>query len=237
MEALKDKEMTFLEHLEELRRRILLALLGVFIASIVGYIFGKKIISFLGRPAGKLYFLAPPEAFLIRVKLALLVGIFLAMPFILYQLWLFVSPGLTDRERKMAFPLVALGTFFFYAGVLFALFVAFPIGIKVLLSFGGKELVGLLNASKYFDFLAVLVLIFGFLFELPVVVSFLTRLGVVDPRSLSKRRREIIVGIFILAAIVTPSVDFLTQLLLAVPLIVLFELSLLFGRIVKKENP
>lgn len=221
------KDMSFLDHLEELRRRIIWSLISIGVSGILGYIFGKEAITFLARPVGKLYFFSPPEAFLVRLKIALVVGIFISVPFLLYQLWAFIRPGLLEKERKYAFPLIVAGTVLFFLGASFAFFVGLPVGIKVLLSFGGENLVGLLNANRYINFALILVLSFALLFQLPIITVFLVKLGVIDPKSVRKRRREVILGIFIVVAIITPSVDMVSLLLLAIPLIVLFELSIL----------
>jgi len=168
------------------------------------------------------------------LKIAGAVGFVIAMPYLLFELWKFVAPGLTSQERKYAFPLIAIGTVLFYIGGTFGFFLVLPLGIKVLMGFGGKHLVGLINASRYFNFVIIFLLVFGLLFELPVIMFFLVKMGIVEPSTLAKRRREIIVGIFILAAVLTPSVDFITQLLLAIPLIILFEIGLLASKIGKK---
>ena len=231
---MKENEMTFLDHLDELRRHLLRGIVAVIIGGILGYILGNRVISLLSKPVGELYFFSPPEAFLIRLKVAGAVGFVIAMPYLLFELWGFVTPGLTPQEKKFAVPLVTVGTFLFYTGSSFGFFLVLPLGIKVLMGFGGEHLVGLINASRYFNFVIIFLLVFGLLFELPVVMFFLVKIGIMEPSTLAKRRREVIVGIFILAAVLTPSVDFITQLLLAIPLIILFEIGLLASRLGKK---
>ncbi len=222
----ESKEMSFLEHLEELRRRILISILFIAIASIFGYVLGKPALAFLSGPVGNLYFFSPTEAFVVRLKVAGVIGLFFSIPFLLFQLWLFIKPGLYQRERKYAFPLIFSGTVLFYLGALFALLVGLPIGIKVLMSFGGDALIGLINANRYINFALLLVVSFALLFQLPIVTIFLVKLGVIDPNSLKKRRKEVIVGIFVVVAIITPSVDMVSLLLMAVPLVILFEVSI-----------
>jgi sec-independent protein translocase protein TatC len=234
MEEVREKEMTFLDHLEELRRHILRGVSAIIVGAVLGYIFGTRIISLLSKPVGELYFFSPPEAFLVRLKVAGAIGFVIAMPYLLFELWRFVAPGLTSKEKKYAFPLVTIGTFLFYIGGGFGFFVVLPLGIRVLMGFGGEHLIGLINASRYFNFVIVFLLVFGLLFELPVIMFFLVKMGIIEPSTLARRRREVIVGIFILAAVLTPSVDFITQLLLAIPLIILFEIGLLASRFGKK---
>lgn len=220
------KEMPFLDHIEELRKRILVSLLFIGIASIFGYFLGKFVLSFLSRPIGKLYFFSPTEAFMVRLKVAGLIGVFISIPFLLYELWAFIKPGLFENEKKYSFPLIFSGTVLFYVGALFALFVGLPIGIRVLMSFGGDALVGLINANRYISFALLFILSFALLFQLPILTIFLVKLGILDPDTLKKKRREVIIGIFVVVAIITPSVDMVSLLLLAVPLVVLFEASI-----------
>jgi len=231
------KEMSFLDHLEELRKRILVSLLFIVIASILGYVLGKKALLLLSMPVAKLYFFSPTEAFLVRLKVAGVIGVFISIPFLLYELWLFIKPGLYEKERRYAFPLIFSGTILFYAGAFFALLVGLPIGIRVLMSFGGDALVGLINANRYINFALILVLSFAFLFQLPIVIIFLVKLGVLDPNTLKRRRKEVILGIFLVVAIITPSVDMVSLLLLAVPLVILFEVSIWASILFVRKNP
>ena len=235
-ERTEDREMSFLEHLEELRSRLIRAFLSVLLGSVVGYAFGQSLISFLGKPVGTLYFFSPPEAFLVRIKVALFAGLFLAMPYVLYQLWAFVKPGLTPRERSFALPLILSGTVLFYLGIAFALFLAVPFGLKVLLAFGGEGMQALIGAQNYFHFLLILLLAFGVLFQFPVVVVILTLAGVLQPETLKRQRRFVILGIFVAAAIITPSVDFITQLILAIPLWMLFEIAVFISSLIKRRR-
>lgn len=235
-ERTEDREMSFLEHLEELRARLIRSLLGILLGSILGYAFGKPLIAFLGKPVGTLYFFSPPEAFLVRLKVAFFTGLFLAMPYVLYQLWAFVKPGLTPGERALALPLIVSGTVLFYLGVAFGLFLAVPFGLKVLLAFGGEGMQALIGARNYFDFLLILLLAFGILFQFPVVVVILTLAGILNPETLKRQRRFVILGIFVAAAIITPSVDFITQSLLAIPLWLLFEIAVFISSFIKRRR-
>ncbi len=231
----EDKELTLWEHLEELRQRLIRVIIAILITGVIGYIFSDQIIYFLSKPVGKLYFFSPPEAFLIKLKILLFSGLFFSAPYMLYELWKFVEPGLLPHEKRYALPMILSGTVLFYVGIAFGLFIALPLGVKVLIQFGGKYMQGLFNAKSYFNFALLLLFSFGILFEFPVVIVFLSQIGVIDPYKLSRQRKYVIVGIFVVAAIITPSVDMITQLILAIPLIFLFEVSIFFSKLAKKK--
>ncbi len=231
-----DKELTLWEHLEELRTRLIRVTIAVVVTGIVGYIFSDQIIYLLSKPVGKLYFFSPPEAFIIRLKILLFSGLFFSAPYMLYELYKFVEPGLLPHEKKYSVPLIVSGTVLFYVGIAFGLFVALPLGVKVLVEFGGKYMQGLFNAKSYFNFALLLLFSFGILFEFPVVIVFLSEIGVIDPYKLSKQRKYVIVGIFVVAAIITPSVDMVTQSILAIPLIILFEMAIFFSKLARKRK-
>lgn len=222
----KRSRLSFVGHLAELRKRIIGVLVAVAVAGVVGYLVSGYLLEFLSRPIGRLYFFAPAEAFLARFKIGLILGIALVLPFILYQAWRFVEPALTGREKRFALPSICAGFFLFWGGVAFAYFLMVPMGMKVLLSFGTKNIVALMNVSKYINFILWMLFFTGVLFETPLVIFFLAKLGIIEPRTLRKHRKTAIVVIFIVAAVLTPSVDLVTMVILAVPLVVLFEASI-----------
>ncbi len=221
---------SFWDHLAELRRR-LLRMLAVFGAGLVlAYVVSPRLLSFLARPVGSLYFFAPAEAFLVRLKVAALAALLVTLPYHHWELWQFLKPALLPRERRPAWLFWWTALLLFYLGAAFALFLGIPVGLRVLLSFGGPGLQALLRAGDYVNFALLLVLAFGGLFEFPLLVVALTLLGLLDPAVLARHRREVIVGVFVVAAVITPSVDFVTQTLLALPLIILFEVGLWISR-------
>ncbi len=230
------KEMTFLDHLEELRKRLIRVVVVLILGAIGGYLLSDIMLKAITGPVGKLYFFSPPEAFLVRLKVSLVASLLIFLPYVLLELWWFVKPGLTESEKRMGFPLLTVSVLLFYLGFAFALFVVIPVGVKVLISFGGSTMESLFNASGYVNFVLMLILIFGLLFQFPILILFLAKIGLIEPETLRKRRREVIVGAFVVAAVVTPSVDFVTQTLLAVPLIILFELGLFATRFVKTSD-
>jgi sec-independent protein translocase protein TatC len=181
----------------------------------------------LSKPVGTLYFFAPTEALIVRMKLALAMGVGFASPVIFFQIWSFIVPALTKRERKYAIPTVVFSVILFLGGVAFAYFLVMPLGLKVLLSFGGPALKDLIGVQKYFTFVIWLLMACGIVFEMPVMIFFLTKLGVVGPVMLLRRWREAILIIFVAAAVVTPSIDGITQVILAIPLLFLYLVSIL----------
>lgn len=219
--------MPLLDHLEELRSRLIVCLGAVLVLSVVGYLLSDDILTFMTRPVGKVYFMGVTEAFTVKLKIALFFGLFTASPLIFYQAWRFVSPGLTSREVMWVLPVALAMSLFFVLGAAFCFYLVVPIGIKFLMSFGSESVEPLLSVSRYVSFVGWMTLAFGLVFEIPVVIFILGRMGVVSVATLRRNRRFVIVAILILAALVTPSPDAFSQLLLAVPLYLLFELSVL----------
>ncbi|MDR7544543.1 MAG: twin-arginine translocase subunit TatC [Armatimonadota bacterium] len=226
--------MTIVEHLEELRRRLLLAFAALGAGSVVGFLFVDRVLDFLVRTIGvdRIVFFAPAEALFVRLKIALFIGVFIGLPVILYQLWAFVAVGLTQSERRMVLLMLPPSLVLFVLGAAFGLFVIMPIGIRVLLSYQTQTLQPLLAIGPTLSFVIAFVLAFGGVFQVPIVVVFLARAGVVSPATLAGTRRYAIVAIVILAAVLTPGTDVVSQLLMAVPTYLLYELSIWMARLV-----
>jgi len=221
-------------HLEELRRRILICLAAVVTATFLAYAFSARIMTYLLHPVGKVVFTSPEEAFLAHINVSLFSGLILSCPFVLYHIWEFVSSGLKADEKKYLLIFGPLSLVFFVAGALFGYFVIVPIGIKFLLSFGNECISPMICIGKYLAFVCSLTLACGITFELPLAVLFLTKVGLVTPMFLSSKRRYAILVIFIAAAILTPP-DVMSQFLMAAPLLVLYEISILLSRIVYRK--
>jgi sec-independent protein translocase protein TatC len=232
----KVKVMPLTEHLEELRWRILKSLGSLILFAGIAFPLSPKIIDLLAEPVGEFYFFAPTEALFVRFKVAFVVGFAIAAPVILYQAWSFIIPALTKRERYFALPLVFFSTLLFGTGISFAYFILLPIAIKVLLAFGTENLKDLIGVSRYFTFVLWTIIGSGVVFELPVVIFFLTRLGLVTPRFLIRRWREAFLMILVLSAVITPSIDVVTQLLLALPLTILYLMSLVVSAMARPRN-
>ena len=218
--------MPLLAHLEEFRKRIFRAVIALVVGAIVAYFFSGRIIGFLTWPVDHLIFLSPPEAFVTHLKVALITGLALGSPYIIYQLWRFVRPALMKREARYIIFAVIFSTLFFLGGLAFALFVIMPIGIKFLLSFENARLSAEMSIDRYVTFVSHILFTSGLVFQLPVVLFFLTKLHIVNPRMLRKGRRVAIVLIVVAAALLTPP-DVFTQLLMVIPLLGLYELGIL----------
>ncbi|MCK4575828.1 twin-arginine translocase subunit TatC [candidate division WOR-3 bacterium] len=231
----KEKKMGLLDHLEELRKRILYSIVAVIVCAIIGYVVSEYVIAFITQPVENLVFLAPTEAFVTKLKVSLICGLFMALPVIFYHFWRFVKPALYLHERKYLMLAVFFSTFFFFSGVVFAFIVVIPVGLRFLLSFETDKLQATLSISNYITFITKILLAFGIIFQLPVVSFFLTKMRILKPQFLRKSRRVAIVLIFIAAALLTPP-DIFTQLLMAGPLIILFEISIWVSVFASRSN-
>ncbi len=226
-----EKVMSLVDHLSELRSRIFRALLAVAVGTAVGFLWIPNALDILTRPIGdrKLYFTSPGEAFFIELKLAFVIGIVLAMPVILYQVWAFISPGLTPDERRTARPWVPVALVFFAIGVALAWFVL-PYAMGFLLGFETSDLQALITADNYFGFVGSLFLGFGLTMEFPIVLVLFSKVGIITSQRLSRSRRYVVLGIAIAAAMVTPGGDIVSPLMLGLVMYGLYELSIVLVR-------
>ena len=230
----------FVPHLEELRRRLIVCAVFFAAASILSYFFTRQILDFLTAPLQhfhivNLYFQKPFEAFVIHLKAAAFSGLVLSLPVFFTQGWLFAAPGLYEKEKKIFPPLILISVVLFLTGIFFAYQFVIPWGLRFLLSYETDSLKPMLTSGPYFSFITATLFAFGLLFDFPLVVVALAALGIVQMDTLARLRRVIIVVIFIAAALLTPSPDPLSQLLLAAPLWVLFEISLFVGRFFERK--
>ena len=235
------EKMPFMEHLGELRVRIMRALIALLVGLGIALPFSERITDFLARPVTKLghklVFTAPGEAFWVQMKVALITGLFIAAPGILWQVWAFVAPGLYEHERKYALPFVVLGSLMFLAGGAFALFVVTPYAINFLLSYARSTLQPMITIQNHIDFMLKFTLAFGAVFELPLILTILSRIGVVNARMLAKNRKYAILGAFVAGAILTPTPDAFNQALMAGPLILLYEIGIVCARLFGGKRP
>ena len=237
-----EEKLPFTTHLEELRNRLVKCFIAMGVGFVVSFGFKEKLFQILVNPLIKvmeegdtLVYTGLPEAFFTYLKVSLLSGIMVASPFLLYQFWMFVAPGLYAKERRMMIPIVILSTFFFVGGSLFGYFVVFPFGFKFFLGFATETIRPLPSMIEYLGFSAKLLLAFGLVFELPLVLTFLARLGVVSVDFLKKNRKYAILLFFVGAAILTPP-DVITQVMMALPLMVLYEISIVGAKIFGKKD-
>ncbi len=238
-------EMPFLEHLEELRWRVLWSLLAVVVGSVAGLamVYYWDVLALLIRPGEELFgdqwrliYLAPTDAFFIFLKVSLTIGVVLASPIVIYQLWSFLSPALEKHEKRAIVPALYMGLVLFAAGVAMAYFIALPISLRFLVGFLTEFMEASWTATGYMGFVVKLLLAFGVVFELPVVVLILSALGLVTPTFLKRKRRHAIVIITILASLLSPGDVVMVTILMMVPLILLYEISILISAVMWRRR-
>ncbi len=234
-------EMPFYKHLDELRTRIIRVLISIAVGFGLALFWVDDLFYFFTTPlqehfsSAKLIGTGPAEAFVVKIKVSLVAGIIAAAPFSFYQLWQFVSPGLHEKERRFALPFVFFTTFFFFCGITFCFTIVLPFAFTFFASeFQSINAEPALRLGEYLGFCVKLLCVFGLVFEMPVICYFLARLGLLTHHSLIKHIRIAIVVIFVVAGVLTPP-DVLTQILLAVPLLVLYGLCILIAKYVEKE--
>jgi len=235
---MEDRPLTITEHLGEMRRRIVYVLIAVLLVSIGAYSFIDEILVFITDAGGveELVFINPTEAFFVIIKLSLLVGVLGAMPFILYQVWKYVGVALKKNERKYLIYFGPISFILFLIGAGFAFRSVLPLGIRFLLSFSKENISPMITLNAYVSFLSKMITAFGLMFELPLVILFLSKIGVVTPEALKKGRKYAIIGIFIIAALLTPP-DVVSQVMLAIPILLLYEIGIwICMSVTKKRN-
>jgi sec-independent protein translocase protein TatC len=235
----QDQEQPLVQHLIELRDRLLRALLVILVIFLGLFYFANDIYTFVSAPLQALLpenstMIATEVAspFLTPFKLTLFVSLFLSMPFLLFQIWSFIAPGLYQREKRIAIPLLISSILLFYAGIAFAYFVVFPLIFGFFTSIGPSNVTIMTDIGSYLDFVMKLFFAFGLAFEIPVATVLLILAGIVTPQGMAQKRPYVIVGCFVFGMLLTPP-DVLSQALLAVPMWMLFELGLVFGRLLK----
>ncbi|WP_434062353.1 twin-arginine translocase subunit TatC [Desulfoferula mesophila] len=224
--------MPFLAHLEELRSRLVRSAIAVGVCFLGTYLFKEELYQGLAQPlkaampaGAKLIYTAPAEAFFTYLKISLLAAIVVASPIIFYQFWRFIAPGLYDHERKAVWPFVLVSSVLFMVGSVFCYTMVFPYAFQFFMSFATDDIVPMLSLKSYLSFSATLLFAFGVIFEMPLVLVFLGRIGVVSAKGLKKNRKYAILIMFVAGAMFTPP-DVVTQIMMAVPLIILYEISI-----------
>ena len=214
------------DHLQEFRKRLIICLVVVAIAALACYNYVDDIIALLSGPAGKLYFMNPSEVFFTYMEIALYAGILFTLPVLLYEVWAFVAPALWPEERRAVLVILPTAVILFYVGLVFAYYLVIPAAVTFFMGFATQTLQPMFSLESYLSFILALTLPFGFIFELPLIVVFLAKIGLVTGVFLKGKRKILIVIAFIFAAVVSPTTDIFTQTMIAVPLIVLYEISL-----------
>jgi sec-independent protein translocase protein TatC len=236
-------KMSFLEHLDELRKRLIYVVYSLIAGCAIAYLFIGKIFDFIMRPmqevlppGGYLQFTSGSEPFMLYIKIGFLAGIFIASPLILWQVWKFIAPGLYSHEKKFAIPFVLMSTIFFVAGGLFAHFVGFPVTWKFFNGFATDYMRFVPKVDEAFSLYTKMILGFGLIFEMPTLVLFLARMGVVTAGMLLKYFKYAFLAIFIIAAIISPGTDMMSQVVMAVPMLGLYIISIAIAFIFQKKR-
>lgn len=219
-------EMSMVDHLQELRRRLIIASLAVGAASIACFYFVEDLMRWITRPAGKLYYLNLAEGFFAYMKITIFAGFLLALPIVLYQAWAFVVPALTRSERKLAVILVPVSVVLFLVGITFSYFLVLPVALKFFMGFANESLQPLLSLGQYLSFVLSMLLPFGFIFELPLILFVLAKLGVISSAFLAAKRKIALLLAFVAGGVISPTPDLFGQVMLAVPLLLLYESSI-----------
>ncbi|BDQ01778.1 twin-arginine translocase subunit TatC [Ignavibacterium sp.] len=240
-ESYEEKEMTFIEHLEELRWRIIYSLIGIVIGTIVAWIFIDFLVEeILLRPAKEnrvsLQNLKPFGQIFLYFQIALIAGLILSIPNVFYQFWKFISPALRKHERKYILAIVIFTTVCFLAGIAFAYFVMLPLALSFAAQFGTQTIKNEFAVDEYMSIIISVMLAAGLVFELPMLSFFLSKLGILKPSFMRKYRKHSIVIIMVAAAILTPGTDPVSQVILAVPLVLLYEISILVSKFSQKKS-
>jgi len=239
---MEDEKIPLTGHLEELRKRIIISLIAVAAGFLASYGFSEQIYVLIARPikpflkdGNAFIFTGLTEAFFTYLKLSIFSGLILASPVIIYQIWCFIAPGLYKREKRYALPFVLLSSLFFIGGVFFCYFVVFPIACKFFAEFASDYIQMKLSIKDYLSFTCKFLLAFGIIFELPVFILFLAKLGIINHEQLRKNRKIVMLVVFVVAAFLTPP-DMVSQVLMAVPLIFLYEISIIIAKIFGKKR-
>ena len=239
----EDDKMPLTSHLEELRKRLVRSLAAVGIAFLACFFFKEDLFRVVAQPlvsvmppGSHLIYTGLPEAFFTYIKVSFYAGLFLASPFVLYQVWKFISPGLYPGERRFVAPFVATSTLLFAGGVCFGYFLVLPTAYRFFLEFATDFLKPMLSMREYLTLTLKLLLAFGVIFEIPVFLFFMTKIGLVTPRKLVRMRRYAIVVCFIAAALITPTPDAFTQCMMAIPMIALYEVGIVVSRLAVRRK-
>ena len=243
MDEPTEEKLPLTANLEELKKRLVRSLIGIGIGFGVCYYFKDALFKIMTKPLmdvmpknSYMIYTSLPEAFFTYMKIAFFASLFLTAPFTLYQIWKFISPGLFPREKKYVVPFVLTSTLLFVGGVVFAYFLALPPAFGFFVEFSSDTLRPMFTMREYLSFALKLLLAFGVSFELPVFIFFMAKLGIVNSRLLSKQRRYAILIIFIVAAILTPSPDAFSQCIMAIPLMILYEISIFIAKFAEKKK-
>lgn len=225
-EQVPSSEMSLVDHLQELRKRLIVCVVVVLAASIACYFFAVDLVHIITAPAGKLYYMNPAEAFFTYLKVSFFAGFLLSLPVVFYQLWAFVVPALTKQERTASLFLVPASLVLFFIGLAFSYFLVLPAAISFFIGFATEDLQPMFSIGQYLSFVISFMLPFGFVFELPLFIIVAAKLGVIGSAFLVAKRKMVVVLSFVVGAVVSPTPDVFSQTMIAVPLLILYEISI-----------
>lgn len=238
----EEKPMTLLEHLGELRRRLVRGFLAILIGFFACYGFAKELFYYLSLPLlkvmpadAKFIYTGVAEGFFVDLKVSFVAGLFVACPYLFYQIWAFIAPGLYEEEKRYVVPLAFTSALFFLGGGLFCYFVVFPFAFTFFMSYSTDNIVAMLSINEYLSFALKMLIAFGLIFEMPLFSFFLSRLGIISAQWMRSVRKYAVLAVFVIAAILTPP-DVFSQLLMAAPMLVLYEISILVAAAVGKKK-
>jgi sec-independent protein translocase protein TatC len=237
-----DEKQPFISHLKELRDRLVVSIVGVAVAFVITYYFKERIFSFLMQPFidvmpphSSFIFTSVTEAFITYFKISIVAALFLASPVVLYEVWMFVSPGLYEKEKRYIIPFIAFGSMFFLIGGFFCYFVVMPYVYHFFVSYAGPSIIPMPSLKEYMSLTLKMIIIFGLIFQMPLIAYYLSKAGIIKYRTLAKKRRYAILAIVVASAVITPP-EITSQLLMALPMYGLFEISLLIARLFGKKE-
>jgi sec-independent protein translocase protein TatC len=236
-EVLQDGEetMSLVSHLQEFRRRLIICIAALFIASSVSYIYAEELIKIISRPVGMLYFMNPAEVFFTYLKISVFAGFLISLPVLVYQLWEFVVPAFTQSERRLALFLTPAFVFLFYSGIVFSYMFVLPAGVRFFLGFATDSLQPMFSLGSYLSFVISFIFPFGIVFEMPLCLVVLAKMGFVDSVFLRRKRKICILLSFVFAAVISPTPDIFSQTMIAVPMLLLYEISIILIRYILKK--
>jgi len=219
--------MSLISHLQELRKRLIIMIIAVAVCSTACYFYAAELVHIITAPAGKLYYMNPAEAFFSYLKVSFFAGFLLALPVVLYEVWAFIVPALTSKERTATVILVPTSVVLFFIGIIFSYYLVLPAGIKFFMGFATDDLQPLFSLGQYLSFVISFLLPFGFIFELPLFILVLAKVGIINSKMLAAKRKVVLVMTFVIGAVISPTPDVFSQTMIAVPMLVLYEISIL----------
>ncbi|MBQ8682184.1 MAG: twin-arginine translocase subunit TatC [Selenomonadales bacterium] len=230
-----DDEMSAINHLEELRRRLIISIVTVLVASGCCYFYAEEMVNFLTKEAGKLYYMNPAEAFFTYLKVSFFGGFLVSIPVLMHQFWAFVVPALTNQEKKTFDIIVPASVVLFFLGLAFSYFLVFPTAVHFFMGFSTDSLLPIFSIGQYLSFVIAFVLPFGFVFELPMIVLVLAKMGFLTSDFLKEKRKYVLVGAFVVGAIISPTPDIFSQCMIAIPMLLLYECSIMIVQFFLKK--